>query len=165
MNIPTLVLSIQIWKKIEKVICRHSLKQNIDMRRNKSYTFGGGRGGLDETLRAPNVFIFATEKEHNFQTDENIALLHLKRKKKTCLSSHRYFVVYFFPLQQLFLSSHNAIYSPLKRERAAWWDWITIVEETAFTSVPLTVSYLKNIVLRDFTMKSKLKLCCICNKP
>ena len=52
------------------------------MRRNKSYTFGGGRGGLDETLRAPNVFIFATEKEHNFQTDENIALLNLKRKKK-----------------------------------------------------------------------------------
>ena len=114
MNIPTLVLSIQIWKKIEKVICRHSLKQNIDMRRNKSYTFGGGRGGLDETLRAPNVFIFATEKEHNFQTDENIALLYLKRKKKTCLSSHRYFVVYFLPLQQLFLSSHNAIYSPLR---------------------------------------------------
>ena len=52
------------------------------MRRNKSYTFGGGEGGLDETLRAPNVFIFATEKEHNFQTDENIAFLHLKRKKK-----------------------------------------------------------------------------------
>ena len=39
-----------------------------------------------------NVFIFVTEKEHdsikdrkyiNFQTDENIALLHLERKKKT----------------------------------------------------------------------------------
>ena len=31
----------------------------------------------------PNVFIFVTEKEHNSQTDENIALLHLKGKKKT----------------------------------------------------------------------------------
>ena len=71
------------------------------MRSNKQqelffWQWRGREGGLDETLRVPNdyVFIFATEKEHNFQTDENIALLHLKRKKKTCLSSHRYFVVY-----------------------------------------------------------------------
>ena len=111
---------------------------NWGMRSNKQqelffWQWRGREGGLDETLRVPNdyVFIFATEKEHNFQTDENIALLHLKRKKKTCLSSHRYFVVYCH-------RSHNAIYSPLKRERAAWWDWITIAEETAFTSVPLT---------------------------
>ena len=90
---------------------------NWGMRSNKQqelffWQWRGREGGLDETLRVPNdyVFIFATEKEHNFQTDENIALLHLKRKKKTCLSSHRYFVVYchrcpscyFLPLQQLF---------------------------------------------------------------
>ena len=31
----------------------------------------------------PNVFIFVTEKEHNSQTDENIALLQFKGKKKT----------------------------------------------------------------------------------
>ena len=30
----------------------------------------------------PNVFIFVTGKEHNFQTNENITLLHLKKKKK-----------------------------------------------------------------------------------
>ena len=139
MNIPTLVLSIQIWKKIEKVICRHSHKQNIDMRRNKSYTFGGGEGGgLDETLRAPNVFIFATEKEHNFQTDENIALLHLKRKKKPVWAHTGILWSIFSPCSSCFVSSHNAIYSPLKRECAAWWDWITIAEETTFTSVPLT---------------------------
>ena len=44
----------------------------------------------------PNVFIFVTEKEHNSQTDENIALLHLKRKKKNLiyLKSYRYFVVF-----------------------------------------------------------------------
>ena len=131
MNIPTLVLSIQIWKKIEKVICRHSHKQNIDMRRDKSYTFGGGEGGgLDETLRAPNVFIFATEKEHNFQTDENIALLHLKRKKKTCLSSHRYFVVYFLPLQQLFrLVTQRHLFPVKERARSVMrLDCSTIVQ-------------------------------------
>ena len=33
-----------------------------------------------------NVFIFITEKEHDFQTDENIALLHLERKTKLNLS-------------------------------------------------------------------------------
>ena len=38
--------------------------------------------GWDGTLCVPNVFIFVTEKEHNFQTEKNIALLHLKRKKK-----------------------------------------------------------------------------------
>lgn len=32
---------------------------------------------------APNIFISVTVKEHYFQTDKNIALVHLKRKKKT----------------------------------------------------------------------------------
>ena len=30
----------------------------------------------------PNVFIFVIEKEHNFQKNENMALLHPKRKTK-----------------------------------------------------------------------------------
>ena len=34
----------------------------------------------------PNVFIFVTEKEHNSQTRENIALLHLRERKKPNLS-------------------------------------------------------------------------------
>ena len=53
-----------------------------------------GWAGWDGTLRLPNVFV--TEKEHNFQTDENIELLHLKRKKKKLiyLNSRRYFVVH-----------------------------------------------------------------------
>ena len=42
--------------------------------------------GRDWTLCVPNVFIFITEKEHDFQTDENIALLHLDRKTKLNLS-------------------------------------------------------------------------------
>ena len=74
------------------------------MRRNKSYTFGGG---LDETLRAPNVFIFATEKEHNFQTDENIALLHLKRKKKNLSELTQVFCGLFSPLAAVVSSRHT----------------------------------------------------------
>ena len=42
--------------------------------------------GRDGTLCVPNVFNFITEKEHDFQTDENIALLYLERKKKLNLS-------------------------------------------------------------------------------
>ena len=44
----------------------------------------------------PNVLISATEKKHNFQNNENIALLHLNRKKKDkfYLNSHKYFAVY-----------------------------------------------------------------------
>ena len=32
-------------------------------------------------------FIFMTEKENNFQTDQNIALLHLKSKEKSLILS------------------------------------------------------------------------------
>ena len=41
-----------------------------------------GWAGCDGALFVRNVFIFEKENEHNFQTDENIALLQLKRKKK-----------------------------------------------------------------------------------
>ena len=34
----------------------------------------------------PNVLISVTEKKHNFQNNENIALLHLKIKKRQILS-------------------------------------------------------------------------------
>ena len=37
--------------------------------------------GWNGTLCVPDVFIFVTETENNFQTNKNIALLHLKRKK------------------------------------------------------------------------------------
>ena len=52
--------------------------------------------GWDETLRIPNVFIFVTEKEHNFPTNENIAIRHLRERKQNLiyLNSDRYFVVY-----------------------------------------------------------------------
>ena len=33
-------------------------------------------------LCVPNVFIFVTGKEHNIQTNKNIVLHHLKKKKK-----------------------------------------------------------------------------------
>ena len=38
------------------------------------------------TLCEPIVFIFGTEKEHNFKKNENIVLLHLKERKKANLS-------------------------------------------------------------------------------
>ena len=42
----------------------------------------------DGILCVPNVFIFVTGKEHNIQTNKNIVLHHLKKKKKN-LDSHR----------------------------------------------------------------------------
>ena len=48
----------------------------------------------DDDLYDP-VFIFVTEREHNFQKSENIAFtFHLERKKKIYLNSNRYFLVY-----------------------------------------------------------------------
>ena len=41
-----------------------------------------GLAGSYGALCVPSVFISVTEKEHNFQTNENIALPHLKRKKE-----------------------------------------------------------------------------------
>ena len=42
------------------------------------------------------MFHFYDRKENNFQTDQNIALLHLKSKEKSLiyLNSHRYFLFY-----------------------------------------------------------------------
>ena len=40
-------------------------------------------GGLRWDTLFTLCFIFMTEKENNFQTDQNIALLHLKSKEKT----------------------------------------------------------------------------------
>ena len=53
---------------------------NISMRSMQKLFFGWA--GCDGALFVRNVFIFEKENEHNFQTDENIALLQLKRKKK-----------------------------------------------------------------------------------
>ena len=41
-----------------------------------------GRVSRGGTLCEPNVFIFVTEKEQNFQENETIALRHFKRKTK-----------------------------------------------------------------------------------
>ena len=67
---------------------------------------------------------------------------------------------------------HNTIYFSLKREQFAWQDQITVAKGTMLPAVPLSerksklfvaVCYLKNIILHKFTVKSKLKLCCISN--
>ena len=71
------------------------------------------------------------------------------------------------------VSSHNTIYSPVERECSAWWDQIAVVKETMLTAVAQTerksklFTYFcpKNIILHNFTMKSKVKLCCISNRP
>ena len=70
--------------------------------------------------------------------------------------------------------SHNALYSWLEREYVAWQNQIVVSIEPTLTTVPLTeriskllvltVSPLKHITPHtyNFTIKSKLKLCCIC---
>ena len=42
-------------------------------------------GGLRWDTLFTLCFIFMTEKENNFQTDQNIALLHLKSKEKSLI--------------------------------------------------------------------------------
>ena len=55
-------------------------KKKRGMRSMQELCFGWvSRGG---TLCEPNVFIFVTEKEQNFQENETIALRHFKRKTK-----------------------------------------------------------------------------------
>ena len=44
-------------------------------------------GGLRWDTLCTLCFIFMTEKENNFQTDQNIALLHLKSKEKSLILS------------------------------------------------------------------------------
>ena len=57
-----------------------TIKKKRGKRSKQELCFGRvSRGG---TLCEPNVFIFVTEKEQNFQKNETIALRHLKRKTK-----------------------------------------------------------------------------------
>ena len=49
--------------------------------------------GWDGTLCVPYIFILGSEKKHNFQNNDNIALLHLRWLKKRP-NSDRYVVVY-----------------------------------------------------------------------
>ena len=41
---------------------------------------------IDSVMIACESCFFETKREHNFQKNENIALLHLKREEKNCLS-------------------------------------------------------------------------------
>ena len=95
----------------------------------------------------PNVFIFVTEKEHHFQKNENIALLHLRRKKKNTSfiwthtgivsivwillsrnEMHRCHAYCCLLRSRRLVSSHNAIYSQLERDSVAWRDQITVAK-------------------------------------
>ena len=107
-----------------------------------------GRVSRGGTFCEHNVFIFVTEKEQNFQKNETIALRHLKSKaKKTKFiwthtgilwsifsiveipliknQMHRCQVYCCLLRSRCLISSHNALYSPLERERVAWRDQIT----------------------------------------
>ena len=55
---------------------------NIGMRSMQELLFFFGWVGWDGTLCLPDASMFVTEKEHNFQKNEKIALCHLKRRKK-----------------------------------------------------------------------------------
>ena len=81
-----------------------------------------------------SFFIFVTEKKQNFQKNDHIVLVYLRKKKKPNLSE---LTQVFCGLLSLFcsivkikcisamlcncclVSSHNAIYFPLERERVA----------------------------------------------
>ena len=81
-----------------------------------------------------SCFIFVTEKKHNFQKNDHIVLVYLRKRKKPNLSE---LTQVFCGLLSLFcsivkikcisatlcncclVSSHNAIYFPLERERVA----------------------------------------------
>ena len=73
---------------------RKTLGTNTGMRIMQELIFNWVCCG--RTLCEPIVFIFGTEKEHDFKKNENIVLLHLKERKKRLiyLNSHRFFVVY-----------------------------------------------------------------------
>ena len=59
---------------------RKTLGTNTGMRIMQELIFNWVCCG--RTLCEPIVFIFGTEKEHNFKKNENIVLLHLKERKK-----------------------------------------------------------------------------------
>ena len=59
--------------------------ENVSMRSMQELFFSAKRVEMGNFVNIM-FLIFVTEKEHNFQTDENIALLQLKRNKKPKLS-------------------------------------------------------------------------------
>ena len=103
--------------------------------------------GSDETHCVPYIFIFGAEKKHNFQKNENIALLHLKRKKKNTSfiwthtgivsivwillsrnEMHRCHAYCCLLRSRRLVSLHNAIYSQLERDSVARRDQITVAK-------------------------------------
>ena len=50
-----------------------------------------------------------------------------------------------------------------KREKKS--DLTKLTQQRDNQNYPFTVSYLKNIIPRNFITKSKLKLCCTSNRP
>ena len=69
--------------------------ENVSMRSMQELFFSAKRVEMGNFVNIM-FLIFVTEKEHNFQTDENIALLQLKRNKKPKLSelTQAFFFIY-----------------------------------------------------------------------
>ena len=146
-------------------------------------------GGLRWDSLCTQSFHFCHWKEHNFQKTKiserqrkpNLSeLTHIMWSTlstvKILLSEnemHRYHAFRCLLCRRCLVSSHNALYFPFERERVAWRDQITVTKETTLTAVPpkesqnssSTVSFLKNIIPRNFATKSEPKLCCTSNRP
>ena len=127
-------------------------------------------------------FHFCNRKKHNFPKKENIVLLPPKTKteKDYFIWNHTDFVVYCLNTyccllcSRCLVSSHNALYFPLERERVVLRDQTTVAIETGPNAVPLTEWKSKlfvyrrlpqNTIPRNFMTKSKLRLCCTSNRP
>ena len=118
-------------------------------------------GGLRWNTLSTKCFIFVTGKEQNFPTNENIALLHLKRKKiKTSfIWSHTGILWSIVSIVEILLSknkmhlchanwrllrnhclvsTHNTLYFPFERENVVGRDQIKVTKEATFTAIPLT---------------------------
>ena len=169
-----------------------TLRANIGMCSMQELIFGWV--GWGRPLCEPYVFIFVTEKKHNFQKNENIVLLHVRERKKSLnnLNLHKFFVVYclyclhtseqknkkcngatlnVFSFAAVVWSRHPTPSQFLIRgiARVAGRDQIKVAEESAYcrssTREKIKIIHLKNMIRRNLTKKSKLKLCCISNRP
>ena len=149
--------------------------------------------GCDETHCVPYIFTFGAEKKHNFQKNENIALLHLRRKKKKYLiylNSHRYCLyclntskqkwnasvprLLLSPTQPSFgLVTQRHLFSVGERQRCVTRPnngcesrlyLLPFLKQRENHNYLSTVSCQKNTIPRYFTSKSKLQFCFISNR-
>ena len=158
---------------------------NIGMRNMQELFFGWV--GWDGTVWVLNVFIFVTEKSITFKKRK---YRRNTEKNRIYLNSHRHYLIYCLyclntsrlkwdaPVLRLLLSPLQPLFGlvtqlplfPFERERVAWrfrmrLRLLPFLQQRENQNFSSTVSYLKNIIPRNFITKSKLKLCYTFNRP